>query len=126
MEIPRIRKAFLELGEDFVRKVLTPPEEKIFHRRKQSMEFLAGRFAIKEAAAKALGTGLRAKVSMKHFTCLEGKRGEPVLTLDSFALTTYNNHCRKGLAGVQSVRAYASISHTYDLAQGLVILAADL
>lgn len=42
----------------FVKGVLSPQEMKLFALRKDQAQFLAGRFAAKEAFLKALGTGL--------------------------------------------------------------------
>ena len=122
VEIGRIRNSWEGYGDRFLSKVLTDGEKEIFHRKNQSMEFLAGRFAVKEAAAKALGLGLRKHVNMRHFNCLESAEGKPILSLDDFVVAAYNNHCRKGATVVQSARACASISHTKELAQGFVIL----
>ncbi len=51
--IPRMR-----LDEAFVGKILSSKEREIYDRRKDKKEFLAGRFAAKEAFMKAMKKGL--------------------------------------------------------------------
>lgn len=55
IEIDRIRKAIDRHGERFLRRVYTREE---LSQSCDRLESLAGKFAAKEAAAKALGTGL--------------------------------------------------------------------
>jgi holo-[acyl-carrier protein] synthase len=50
-----------------------------------SIPSLAGRFAAKEAVAKALGTGIGA-ISWQEIEILRGPEGEPNLTLNGRAL----------------------------------------
>jgi holo-[acyl-carrier protein] synthase len=55
IEIERIRSAVARHGDHFLLRVYTPQELSACERR---IESLAARFAAKEAAAKALGTGI--------------------------------------------------------------------
>ena len=58
VEVDRIRKAFLRRPEKFIRKILAAEEiEKIPVSRE--IEYLAKRFAAKEAISKVLGTGMQ-------------------------------------------------------------------
>jgi len=54
-EIERIRTAIARHGDRFLARIYTPTELDHCHGRAES---LAGRFAAKEAVAKALGTGI--------------------------------------------------------------------
>ena len=56
-DIPRIAAAFDRYGERFLRRVFTEEEIAYCTRRRNPVPHLAGRFAAKEAAMKALGTG---------------------------------------------------------------------
>jgi holo-[acyl-carrier protein] synthase len=56
-DIPRIGAAFERYGERFLRRVFTEGEIAYCTRRRNPVPHLAGRFAAKEAAMKALGTG---------------------------------------------------------------------
>ena len=67
IEIERIRKVLYKQPK-LVDRVLTENEklkfEKFTH-EKRKIEFLAGRFVVKEAFSKALGTGLGQTISLK-------------------------------------------------------------
>jgi holo-[acyl-carrier protein] synthase len=56
-DIPRIGAAFERYGERFLHRVFTDGEIAYCTRRRNPVPHLAGRFAAKEAAMKALGTG---------------------------------------------------------------------
>lgn len=68
------------------KRVLTDAEFQRFSAIKQSERFLAKRWAGKEAAAKALGTGIAAGVSFQHFEIISLPSGQPRLLLSSQAL----------------------------------------
>ena len=67
---PRIRARFLQ-------RVFTPEELRIC---RDSNEKLAGRFAVKEAVSKALGTGI-GPIAWQDVETLDGAMGEPILIL---------------------------------------------
>lgn len=78
IELSRI-KSLVCRKPRFIKKILTPEEETLFHLRKTAnlqIEFLAGRFAAKEAFSKAYGTGI-GKISFHDMTILTGLDGEP-------------------------------------------------
>src|SRR5580698_2305956 len=56
-EVGRIKSAIERHGETFLRRLYTPAEREYCERFKNKYERYAGRFAAKEAAMKALGTG---------------------------------------------------------------------
>ncbi len=56
-DIPRIAATLERYGERFVNRVFTEGEIAYCRRRRQAAVHFAGRFAAKEAAMKALGTG---------------------------------------------------------------------
>ena len=56
-DIPRIADTLERYGERFLRRVFTDEEIAYCKRRRNPAPHLAGRFAAKEAAMKALGTG---------------------------------------------------------------------
>ncbi|NAW85446.1 holo-ACP synthase [Photobacterium halotolerans] len=80
-EITRVEHVLERAGETFARRVLTPEEFTIFSQHKQAGRYLAKRFAVKEAAAKALGTGIACGVSFQDFTVTNNERGKPELAL---------------------------------------------
>ncbi len=56
-DIPRVAEIFERYGDHFLRRVFTEQEIAYCTRRRNPVPHLAARFASKEAAMKALGTG---------------------------------------------------------------------
>jgi holo-[acyl-carrier protein] synthase len=79
VQVSRIATLFDHYGERFPRRILTDTEFKEFLARKCSAHFLAKRFAAKEAAAKALGTGLGQGVQFCHIGVAHTAQGQPIL-----------------------------------------------
>ncbi|MDN2482045.1 holo-ACP synthase [Vibrio agarivorans] len=84
VEIERIEAA-LERSNALAKRVLSASELAVFEASKQPARFLAKRFAVKEAAAKALGTGIARGVSFQDFTVSNDELGKPELTLTGVA-----------------------------------------
>ncbi|EEX27274.1 putative holo-[acyl-carrier-protein] synthase [Lactobacillus jensenii SJ-7A-US] len=65
----------------FAKKVLTPKELQVYHALKgrRQLEFLAGRFSVKESFSKAWGTGL-GEVSFQDVETLNASNGRPITT----------------------------------------------
>ena len=65
----------------FAKKVLTPKELQVYHASKgrRQLEFLAGRFSVKESFSKAWGTGL-GEVSFQDVETLNASNGRPITT----------------------------------------------
>ncbi|PRQ61125.1 holo-ACP synthase [Vibrio sp. V01_P9A10T6] len=95
-EIERIEKALSRSGDAFAERVLTQDELTVFYSLKKKGRYLAKRFAAKEAASKALGTGIAHGVSFQDFTVTNDANGKPVLTLSGkakqLAATANVNH----------------------------------
>lgn len=77
IEIERIERAVERWGTRFLHRVYTDTE--ILHCRGRPQS-LAGRFAAKEAASKALGVGIRG-LSWRDIEVVRGPRGKPVMKL---------------------------------------------
>ncbi|XAW90795.1 holo-ACP synthase [Vibrio sp. CDRSL-10 TSBA] len=84
-EIARIEQVLARSGAAFAARILTPQELELFAARKQQGRFLAKRFAAKEAASKALGTGIAGGVSFQDFIISNDALGKPVLSLQGKA-----------------------------------------
>ena len=56
-EVPRIRQSIARFGERFLRRIYTAGEIRYCDSKANRVERYAARFAAKEAAMKALGTG---------------------------------------------------------------------
>lgn len=77
IEIDRIAEVVSRHGKRYLERVYTPEELSLCGKRKES---LAGRFAAKEAVAKALGCGI-GEVAWKEIEILEDERKSPVIRL---------------------------------------------
>src|SRR5271170_6804749 len=80
-EVGRIQKAIERHGEAFLRRVYTAKEQEYCERFKNKYERYAGRFAAKEAAMKALGTGWSRGVRWVDVEVAREKGGRPTLKL---------------------------------------------
>jgi holo-[acyl-carrier protein] synthase len=77
VEIERLSRLRPEIRQRFLERVFTPLE---LAEAAQSDASLAGRFAVKEAVAKALGTGI-GLLGWQQIEVERGTQGEPVLRL---------------------------------------------
>ena len=115
--LPRIRSSMERFGEHFLHRVLTPEERSSMPSSGPAcIAYVAGRFAAKEAAVKALGTGFAQGVGLQDVEILSLPSGRPELRLHGTALTI-----------AQSLGArtwHVSISHERDMAGAMVILEA--
>lgn len=84
IEIDRIRQAIARTPR-LPQRILTPEELDAFNRHRRPEVFLAKRFAAKEAAVKALGTGIGRGISWQHFCVLHDALGRPLLQLSGAA-----------------------------------------
>ena len=80
-EVERIRSAIERHGQPFLRRVFTPAEISYCEGYKNKFERYAGRFAAKEAAMKALGTGWRRGVRWVDFEVVRESTGRPTIAL---------------------------------------------
>jgi holo-[acyl-carrier protein] synthase len=78
-------------GERFAARILTEAEMAVFQTSAQRPQFLAKRFAAKEAAAKALGTGFRNGLSLRDIGVQNDVLGKPVLAFSERAQQTLQN-----------------------------------
>jgi len=106
VEVERIGSLVAKWGERFLERVYTEKERRYCLGRSRSAEHLAGRFAAKEAAFKALGR----KVSWKAVETVSSSGGAPRLLL----------HLERA-----SLEGHVSISHTKKLAVAYVLLVGD-
>ena len=79
VEIHRIEAALKRYGERFARRILCPPELTRFQGHRLPANYLAKRFAAKEAFTKALGTGIKAPANWHGVWVRNLASGKPVL-----------------------------------------------
>jgi holo-[acyl-carrier protein] synthase len=86
LEIHRLADLQPAIRQRFLRRVFTPQELNLAGEgENEAWATLTGRFAAKEAVAKALGCGI-GPVSWQEIEILRGPQGEPVLELHGAAL----------------------------------------
>jgi holo-[acyl-carrier protein] synthase len=85
LETPRIQQALDRHGERFLRRIYTPGERAYCAKFKNPAERYAARFAAKEAAFKALGTGWRRGVRWLDVEVTRQPGGKPELRLSGRA-----------------------------------------
>lgn len=112
-EVERIKAAIERHGETFLKRVYTAAERAYCEGFRNKYERYAGRFAAKEAAMKALGTGWRRGVRWVDFEVVRELGGRPGIRLDGEA--------RKIADGIGVKRIALSITHTEATALAQVI-----
>jgi holo-[acyl-carrier protein] synthase len=114
VEIGRIQSALERFGERFARRILCEPELKRFHAHRLPANYLAKRFAAKEAFTKALGTGIHAPANWHGVWVRNLPSGKPVLEY-SDALKTLLSE--RGISG-----SHLSLTDERGVAMATVIL----
>jgi holo-[acyl-carrier protein] synthase len=115
-DIPRVAQLLDKYGARFLHRVFTPGEIAYCTKRRNPAPHLAGRFAVKEAAMKALGTGQSQGVGWKDIEVVRGG-GPPRLELHGGAA--------RRAAIMQVRRSLVSITHSESLAMAQVMLIGD-
>jgi holo-[acyl-carrier protein] synthase len=114
VEIARIQRAWDRYGARFLNRVYLEAEQAYCLRKRNAAESLAARFAAKEAAAKALGTGISFGVNWLEIEVVRELSGRPTLKFHGRAAQ---------IAGHMRVaRAALSLTHTGTLAMASVLL----
>lgn len=102
VEISRIIAMSDNARERLAQRVLTTIEYQQYQTLKQPARYLAKRWAGKEAASKALGTGIADGISFQHFEIASLPTGQPKLILtgraQEIACLLGANHCHISLS----------------------------
>lgn len=80
-EVDRIQAAMERRGRAFLERLFTPSEIRYCEKHRNRAERFAGRFAAKEAAMKALGTGWARGVRWVDIEVVREPSGKPTLKL---------------------------------------------
>ena len=113
-EVPRIRKAIERFGDRFLKRVFTPAEILYCDSKANRAERYAARFAAKEAAMKAIGTGWNHGVRWRDCEVTRMPGGRPTLT--------FHGKAAEFAAKLGAKHAALSLSHTAEQAIAQVIL----
>src|SRR6187401_961515 len=112
-EIDRIEEAIERYGDRFVRRVFTEGEIAYCRRKKDFGPSFAARFAAKEAAMKALGTGHSRGVFWTGIEVVR-RHGPPMLT--------FHGGAAKRFAEMGATGSLLTLTHSQDLAIAHVLL----
>jgi len=112
-EVKRIREVFESQGKRFAKRVYTEAEAAYCEQFKNKYERYAGRFAAKEAAMKALGTGWSRGVRWVDVEVVRARGGRPILELKGEARKVADR------LGVKNIAL--SMTHTVEQAIAQVI-----
>ena len=86
VEVVRMQEALSRHGERLATRILTAEELDEFHRSAAQDRFLSKRFAAKEAAAKALGTGFAEGLGWHDIAVTHNALGRPELRFQGAGL----------------------------------------
>jgi holo-[acyl-carrier protein] synthase len=114
VELPRIRRAVERHGSRFLHRCYTDAELQYCQRLKDPIPSLAARFAAKEAAAKALGTGIACGVGWRDIEVLREPGHAPRLLL--------HGRARERGERLQVSQTHISLTHGREVASAVVIL----
>src|SRR5678816_351645 len=84
-EVPRVAAAIERFGERFLKRIFTDAEIKYCDSKHNRVERFAARFAAKEAALKAIGTGLRMGISWREVEVTRLPGGRPTILFHGVA-----------------------------------------
>ena len=113
VQVQRMSENLEKHGERFAQRILSESELIEFSDSNNQSAFLAKRFAAKEAAVKALGTGFRNGISMKHISIGHDDLGKPVLLFSDVA--------KEILEEKQVLTSHLSIADEKDFAVAYVV-----
>jgi holo-[acyl-carrier protein] synthase len=111
-EIPRVLDTLARFGERFERRVFTEGEIAYCRRRRHPAQHYAGRFAAKEAAMKALGTGHSRGVIWRDIEVVR-VGGPPELR--------FHGASHRRFEAIGARNAFLTITHTDTLALAQVL-----
>lgn len=113
-EVPRIAESIERFGDRFIQRVFTDEEIQYCESKANRMERYAARFAAKEAAMKALGTGWNHGVRWRDVEVIRKPGGRPTIQFHGKAAEFATKMSAKNVS--------LSISHTKEQAIASVIL----
>ena len=113
-EVPRIQESIARFGDRFLRRIYTEAEIRYCDSKVNRAERYAARFAAKEAAMKALGTGWSHGVRWRDCEVVRLPGGRPTIA--------FHGEAGEVAARLGVKHAALSLSHTAEQAIAQVIL----
>ena len=114
VEVDRIRKFCNNFGEKFLNRILLPTEKKYCLNYTDPAPYIAGRFAAKEAIAKAFGFGIGEKLGWHDMEIIREKTGKPNVQL--------HNKAHLLMDKIGSEKIQITLSHTNKHATATAII----
>ncbi len=114
VKVERLMQALERFGERMERRLFTDGELEYCRRHKDPLPHLAARFAAKEAAFKAIGTGLSGGVGWKQAEVLQPGGLQPQLRFSGPALERFQ--------ALGCTASHLSLSHDGGLALACVVI----
>ncbi len=81
VECSRISRVWENHKQRFLNRILTPAEQERAEQYRNPLQFVAGRWAAKEAILKMIGTGWRGRIAWTDMEILPDKLGQPTVRL---------------------------------------------
>lgn len=113
-EVPRVRRAIERFGKRFLQRIFTAGEIRYCDLKANRGQHYAARFAAKEAAMKALGTGWNHGVRWRDCEVVRMPGGRPTMT--------FHGKAGEFAAKLGAKNVALSLSHTEEQAIAQVIL----
>jgi holo-[acyl-carrier protein] synthase len=113
-EVERVRQTIERFGRRFTERVFTAEEIRYCESKANKVERYAARFAAKEAAMKAIGTGWDRGVTWRDVEVRRVPGSRPTIAFHGKAAEFFSK-----LGGV---RAHLSLTHTKELAMAQVVI----
>lgn len=112
-EIDRIEHSLERFGKRFLHRILAPGEHRGLPRIRQA-QYVAVRFAAKEAAVKALGTGFSLGIGFHDLEVVKNPAGKPDMILHGPAL--------ERMRTIGGKHAVLSLTHAQNVAAAVVVI----
>ena len=122
MDIRRIERSIEKFGDRFLTRIFTETERARAMRRTEKLRAptFAKRFAAKEAAAQALGTGFRSGVFFADLAVVNLRAGQPTIQMTGGAAVRLASMVPAGMVPVINV----TMTDEYPYAYAQVIISA--
>ena len=114
VDIPRFRKTLATRGNRFINRIFLPSEQKYCGAKPNPWIHYAGRFAAKEAIAKAFGTGIGKELNWLDIEIISSDSNAPVVKLSPRAKRLARRRRTKNIL--------ISISHTHAYTAAVALL----
>ena len=114
VQVDRIKASLDRFGARFESRIFTESELEYCRRNKDPLPHLAARFAAKEAAFKAIGTGLSMGIGWKHAEVIQPGGRQPRLEFHEVALARFNE--------LGATRSHLTLAHDAGVAIACVVI----